>query len=97
MRDGATLVAAWLGLVMGVAQIVVAAAMVLALFPGALRAAHLAAGASLVAWLVARPSDSGYSGSRRAVKCRRWAGSSTMRSPFRLSRRSATVVATSRT
>ncbi|MCZ6825856.1 MAG: COX15/CtaA family protein [Gemmatimonadetes bacterium] len=61
--ERAALVAAWLALLVGVAQIVVAAAMVLALFPGALRAAHLAAGAALVAvlvvaaWLVARPSD----------------------------------------
>jgi heme A synthase len=61
--EQAALVAAWLGLLVGVAQIVVAAAMVLALLPGALRAAHLAAGAALVAvlvvaaWLVARPSD----------------------------------------
>jgi len=57
------LVAALLGLLLGVVQIVVAAAMVLTLFPGALRATHLAAGAALVAvlvvaaWLVARPSD----------------------------------------
>lgn len=59
--DGAALAWSALALVVGVAQVGVAAAMALSFYPGSLKAIHLAVGAALVAvtfvsaWLVSRP------------------------------------------
>ena len=60
-KDGAAVAWSSLALLIGIAQIAVAAAMVLQFFPSSLRAVHLALGVALVvglvvtAWLVARP------------------------------------------
>jgi heme A synthase len=59
--DGAALTWSALGLLIGLGQVGVAAAMALTLYPGTLKAIHLAIGAAVVAvtavaaWLVSRP------------------------------------------
>ena len=59
--DGAALTWSVLGLLVGLGQVSIGAAMALTLYPGALKAIHLAIGAALVAvifvaaWLVSRP------------------------------------------